>query len=247
MLSIPLLEGAVFWMLLRNPCTIPKNDSEFQFNTIPDDLEGAVENSEPKFTLGDKIRYVPSLLKYMIPFFMVFLFEYFINQVRSKSRMQYYRQQMSSNAFYSITQGLLELVYFKDTWIDPKEQYHWLQVDYQIGVFISRSSVNLIQFNKIWLMTVFQFINVLIVLAEVMTFFSPTILILFALVFWEGLLGGGAYVNTFYRMSKEIPEDKRKFALGIVPMADATGIALAGMLAMPVHNALCAMPMPTRF
>lgn len=80
MTIVPLLEGAVFWLLLRNPCAIPKNDSEFQFKTVPDDPENAFDDPEPKFTLGDKIRYVPSLLKYMIPFFLVFMFEYFINQ-----------------------------------------------------------------------------------------------------------------------------------------------------------------------
>lgn len=141
----------------------------------------------------------------------------------------------------------LELIHFKGIWIDTKTQYHWLQVDYQVGVFLSRSSVNLIKINKIWLIAVLQFINVVFIVTEVITFISPSILIVFALVFWEGLLGGAAYVNTYYRMSKEIPEDRRDFALGIVPAADATGIALAGFLAIPVHNALCTLPMPIRF
>lgn len=137
-------------------------------------------------------------------------------------------------------------MHFKNIWIDHEAQYRWLQVDYQIGVFISRSSVNIITINKIWLMSVFQLINVLIFLTEVVTFFSPTILIVFGIVFWEGLLGGGAYVNTFYRMSKEVPEDRRNFALGVVPVADAIGIALAGVFAIPTHNALCRLPMPSR-
>lgn len=135
-----------------------------------------------------------------------------------------------------------ELIYFPNIWLDHSEQYRWLQVDYQIGVFISRSSVNIVQFNKLWLMAVFQFVNVFIFTFEVIYFFMPSIWIIFALVFWEGLLGGGAYVNTFYRMSKEIPERKRNFALGIVPIGDAIGIALAGFLAIPAHNAICALP-----
>lgn len=95
-------------------------------------------------------------------------------------------------------------------------------------------------------MSVFQFINVAIFLTEVITFFSPSIWIVFGIVFWEGLLGGGAYVNTFYRMSKEIPEHQRKFALGVVSVADSIGIGLAGVAAMPTHNALCSLPMPMR-
>ncbi|XP_055297133.1 battenin [Sitodiplosis mosellana] len=224
MLSVPLMEGAAFWVLLRNPCTIPKRDSEAEFRTSPDDQEAAVETKQAKLTLSEKIRYVPSLFKYMIPLSLVYLFEYFINQ------------------------GLFELVYFKniENWLDQPAQYRWLQVDYQIGVFISRSSVNVVKIDKIWLMAVFQLINVGIFLTEVITFFTPSIWIVFGIVFWEGLLGGGAYVNTFYRMSKEIPEDKRNFALGVVPVADAIGIALAGVFAMPVHNELCRLPMPSR-
>lgn len=80
MLVVPCIEAMTFWLLLRNPCALPKNDSEISFTTSPDDIEYANENAETKFTLGDKIRYMPSLLKYMIPFLMVFLFEYFINQ-----------------------------------------------------------------------------------------------------------------------------------------------------------------------
>lgn len=140
----------------------------------------------------------------------------------------------------------MELIHFKDIWIDHKAQYRWLQVDYQLGVFFSRSSVNLVKINKVWLMTVLQLINVVLVLTEVITFISPSIWIVFVVVLWEGLLGGGAYVNTFYRMSKEIPKDRRYFALCVVPVSDSIGIALAGLFAIPAHNALCALPMPSR-
>lgn len=80
MLSIPLIEGAAFWVLLRNPRTIPKRDSETEFKTSTDDQEAGAETKETTLTLGDKIRYVPSLLKYMVPLSLVYLFEYFINQ-----------------------------------------------------------------------------------------------------------------------------------------------------------------------
>lgn len=137
-------------------------------------------------------------------------------------------------------------MYFENIWIDKAAQYRWLQVDYQIGVFLSRSSVNLFKINQIWLMSVLQFINIGIMLFEVIRFVSPTIWIVFVVVLWEGLLGGGAYVNTFYRMSHEVPERERNFALGVVSVADSIGIALAGVFAIPAHNALCSLPAPIR-
>lgn len=128
--------------------------------------------------------------------------------------------------------------------MDKSTQYRWLQVDYQLGVFISRSSVNIITIDKIWLMAVFQSVNVVLMLCQVIWWFMPSIWIVFAIVFWEGLLGGGAYVNTFYRMSKELPEAQRNFALGVVPVGDTVGIAVAGAIAIPLHNALCSLPRP---
>lgn len=140
----------------------------------------------------------------------------------------------------------LELVYFENIWIDHDAQYRWLQVDYQIGAFISRSSVSLFTIHKIWLLAVLQLINVVLVLTEVLTFFSPTIWVVFAIVLWEGLLGGSAFVNAFYRMSKEVPKNRQMFAMGITCVADTIGVSLAGLIAIPVHNALCKMPMPLR-
>lgn len=85
-------------------------------------------------------------------------------------------------------------------------------------------------------------INVVYFLTEVIYFYTPSIWIVFAIVLWEGLLGGAAYVNTFYKMSKSIPLNKRKFAIAVVVLSDSIGISLAGFLAIPLHNAICSLP-----
>lgn len=139
-----------------------------------------------------------------------------------------------------------ELIYYPDIFLNKDSQYRWFQVDYQIGVFISRSSVNLIQFKHVWVMAVLQFVNVFYFLFEVIYFFTPSIWIIFVLILWEGLLGGGAYVNTFYRMSTEISPARRLFAIGVVTLSDSAGVALAGIAAIPSHNALCDLPVPNR-
>lgn len=151
-----------------------------------------------------------------------------------------------TNKFLNFFLLQFELVYFPNIWLNQQAQYRWLQVDYQIGVFISRSSVNLLKIDKIWLMAVLQFFNVAFFLSEVILYMSPSIWIVFAAVLWEGLLGGGAYVNTFYRISREVPVNRKNFALGVVSVADSVGIALAGVLAIPLHNKLCMLPAPNR-
>ncbi|EZA49977.1 Battenin [Ooceraea biroi] len=216
MLIVPVLQAITFWCILKHPT----------HTRIPITKNGIDSQEQiikvPEKTFRDKINLVPGLLKYMIPLGLVYLFEYFINQ------------------------GLYELIQFDDIWLTYSNQYRWLQVDYQIGVFLSRSSVNLITINRIWIMSVLQFVNVIILLFEALYFYIPNIWIVFAIVLWEGLLGGGAYVNTFYRMSTEIPKADREASMGIATMADSIGIALAGWISMPVHNAICQLPKPTR-
>jgi len=56
--------------------------------------------------------------------------------------------------------------------------------------------------------------------------------------------GGAAYVNTFYKISTEVRPEHKEFSLGIVSLADGIGIALAGAMALPLHNAICRMPPP---
>lgn len=80
MLCVPLIEGAAFWILLRNPCTIPKKNSELDFKTCANDRETGSTNVNVKMSLSEKLCYIPSLFKYMIPLSLVYLFEYFINQ-----------------------------------------------------------------------------------------------------------------------------------------------------------------------
>ncbi|XP_069693085.1 battenin isoform X2 [Periplaneta americana] len=225
MLIVPVIMAISFWLVLLPPGTEPHTclptfccgPAENRIET-PD--ERLPEAPPRPLTLKEKIAAIPPLLFYMIPLGLVYLFEYFINQ------------------------GLFELIYFPDIWLTLHEQYRWLQVDYQIGVFLSRSSVNLFVIRKIWILAVLQFINVIFFTTEAIYLFLPSIWIVFAAVLWEGLLGGGAYVNTFYQISTEVPFEKREFSMGITSLSDAVGIGLAGAIALPVHNILCQLPKP---
>ncbi|XP_053680490.1 battenin isoform X1 [Anopheles nili] len=224
MLVVPALEAAAFWLLLRHKNTDapaePIEDGKEQTPEI--DYNTLPENERPLTNWPDRIRYIPSLFIFMIPLILVYLLEYFINQ------------------------GLFELVYFPGIWLSQSSQYRWYQVIYQIGVFISRSSVNLIQFRHVWIMAVFQFLNVVYFTFEAVYFFTPSIWIIFVLILWEGLLGGGGYVNTFYRIQTDVPAARREYAMMVTSISDSVGIALAGVAAIPSHNAICDLPVPNR-
>ncbi|VDO52809.1 unnamed protein product [Haemonchus placei] len=172
--------------------------------------------------LAKRLSTVKSLLKYMIPLFLTYFAEYLINQ------------------------GLLELTVFDckhGFGTSPASQYRWYQVLYQVGVFISRSSIKVVQLNMlcIGLMPVFQLLNTAFFMLNAIYAFIPNFAIVCAIVLYEGLIGGGSYVNTFHHIHKKIDPEVRSFALSTVSLADSVGILLAALTSIPIHNAICAM------
>lgn len=84
-------------------------------------------------------------------------------------------------------------------------------------------------------------------LIEAVFLFMPSISVIFVVIFIEGLQGGLAYVNTYYRMSKDIPAARKQFAMNIVASSDSIGIIFAGLIAIPTHNWICQLPGVTNF
>lgn len=189
----------------------------------PSRAQEAVDSSQDRsldtgtFGFQAKLRYLPSLAKYFLPLLLVYFAEYFINQ------------------------GLFELVYYPEiSFLNHAAQYRWFQVSYQLGVMISRSSLDFIQIKNLWLMSILQAVNAILFLLHTMKLIHiPSFYIVIALIIYEGLLGGFTYVNTFYRVKKEVREDKREFCISTVTTADSLGIVMAAVVALPVHNALC--------
>uniref|UniRef100_A0A8C4R478 Battenin n=1 Tax=Eptatretus burgeri TaxID=7764 RepID=A0A8C4R478_EPTBU len=113
------------------------------------------------------------------------------------------------------------------------------QALYQVGVFISRSSLRIIHIRKTWILALLQCVNAVFIFFAAFYRFVPSIFIIFPIIVYEGLLGGASYVNTFNNIRKEVKENHCEFALGVTSVADSIGITLAGAIAIPVHNAIC--------
>lgn len=135
-----------------------------------------------------------------------------------------------------------ELITFPNIWLTTAEQYRWYQVTYQIGVFLSRSSVNVFTIKKTWIMVVIQGIIAAFFLSEAIYLYTPSISIIFIVIIIEGLQGGLAYVNTYYRISQDVPLSRKELAMNVVACSDSIGIITAGFLAIPTHNWICRMP-----
>ncbi|KAF8448538.1 batten's disease protein Cln3 [Terfezia claveryi] len=84
-----------------------------------------------------------------------------------------------------------------------------------------------------------QCLNLIILTLHAMYPFIPTVWIVFVVIFWEGLLGGSVYVNTFAKITEEVGVKEREFALGAVTVADSGGICIAGFVGLWLEGALC--------
>lgn len=93
MIVVPVVEAFAFWLVLRRPTTASfdpldvsaasSTDAIVSGGSKTEDVENTHELSEaerPLVGLRNKLKFVPSLLKYMIPLTLVYFLEYLINQ-----------------------------------------------------------------------------------------------------------------------------------------------------------------------
>ena len=114
---------------------------------------------------------------------------------------------------------------------------------YQAGVFISRSSTPFFRVHHLYLPSLLQVLNLVLLSLHSMFNFIPNVYIIFVIIFWEGLLGGLVYVNTFAEISDRVPEEEREFSLGATTVSDSAGICIAGVLSTGWEVFLCRFQM----
>lgn len=158
------------------------------------------------------------VVPYMLPLFLVFVAEYTINQGVAPTLLFPLKQSPFEHfrAFYPTYNAI-----------------------YQLGVFISRSSLPFLRIRSLYAPAFLQVANLFALAAHALWPFIPTVYFVFAIVFWEGLLGGVVYVSTFAAIREEIPDEDREFSLGAVTVSDSAGIFTAGFLGLAMESLLC--------
>ncbi|KAG5421931.1 BTN1 [Candida metapsilosis] len=174
-------------------------------------------------TTFEKIK--PLVVPYMIPMCTVYISEYVINQGIAPTLL-YPLEDLPRGLFTS----------YRDIYV----VYGFL---YQLGVFISRSSISFgIRIKKLYLLSALQFVNVVITtIQSIYDLPFTSIWPLLVLITYEGLLGGFSYVNTFVSVSEGVPKSKREFSMGCVSVSDGLGIAIAGCINLWLERKLCGM------
>jgi battenin len=239
---LPLIMMFSFFVVLPHGPLKAAKQSNAQYQPVPDDEEAESpevtgllsqpneRSISPAYTrrsrlqtithsLATKLNRARSLvIPYMLPLFLVYVAEYTINQGVAPTLLFPLESTPFTHfrAFYP-TYGAI----------------------YQLGVFISRSSLPFIRVRTLYTPSILQVLNLIGLTAHAMYPFVPTVWFVFAIVFWEGLLGGLVYVSTFAAIREEVPEDDREFSLGATTVSDSAGICLAGFVSIGMEKALC--------
>lgn len=145
-------------------------------------------------------------------------------------------------AEYTINQGVSPTLLFPlpDTpFSHYRSFYPFYNFLYQLGVFISRSSTPFFRIHNLYFPSLLQCLNLVLLTLHSLYDFIPNVYVVFIVVFWEGLLGGLVYVNTFAEIQQKVPLEDREFSLGATTVSDSGGICVAGFIGMALEVALC--------
>ncbi|PSR77243.1 batten's disease protein Cln3 [Coniella lustricola] len=145
-------------------------------------------------------------------------------------------------AEYTINQGVAPTLLFplkSSPFPEHRDFYPFYNFLYQLGVFISRSSTPFLRIHHLYLPSVLQIGNLALLTLQSLFNFVPSVYIIFIVVFWEGLLGGAVYVNTFAEIMEKVPQSDREFSLSATSVSDSAGICIASFIGMAMETGLC--------
>ncbi|KAJ6177733.1 hypothetical protein N7519_008194 [Penicillium mononematosum] len=157
-------------------------------------------------------------IPFMVPMLLVYIAEYVINQ------------GVAPTLLFPLRESPFE--HFRSF-------YPTYNAIYQVGVFISRSSTPFYRIHNLYLPSLLQVVNLVLLTLHALFDFIPSVWLVFIIVFWEGLLGGVVYVNTFAEIADRVPKEDREFSLGATTVSDSAGICIAGFLSMGWEVSLC--------
>lgn len=180
--------------------------------------EGGREKTERSF-VENLQRTRKLFFPYMLPLLLVYVAEYTINQGVSPTLLF----PLDSTPF-----------------TEYRAFYPFYGFLYQIGVFVSRSSTPFIRIHHLYFPSLLQVGNLVLLTLHAVLNFIPSVYIVFLVIFWEGLLGGAVYVNTFAEIMENVPDEDREFSLGATSVSDSGGVMIAAFISVAIEGRLCA-------
>lgn len=145
-------------------------------------------------------------------------------------------------AEYTINQGVAPTLLFpllSSPFDDYRSFYSTYNAIYQVGVSVSRSSTPFIRIHHLYLPSLLQLANLILLTSHALFNFLPHFYVVCVIIFREGLVGGLVYVSTFAEITDNVPKEDREFSLGATSVSDPGGICVAGFVSMAFEVWLC--------
>jgi len=143
---------------------------------------------------------------------------------------------------YLVLSGLCDRVSKKKYITDFDDiQYELFSLSYQIGVFISRSSLFVVKHVKmVEMFTIFQLINLIVWVIEFYTGFITSAYVAFGHLVFVGLMGGSAYVGCFYFLlkSNDIHAKMKELSVNIASIFNDIGIFSSSITILILDNTI---------
>jgi len=144
---------------------------------------------------------------------------------------------------YIINQSIIPTLLFpleETPFSQYREFYPTYSSIYQIGVFISRTSIPFFRIRSLYKPTVYQcFIFALFLKQSLSWNVIPNIWFVFVIMFFDGLVSGMVSVNTFCRIVEEVQSEKIEFGVQATLAVNTGSILLAGIVGMMLEPMLC--------
>ncbi|EPX70569.1 battenin CLN3 family protein [Schizosaccharomyces octosporus yFS286] len=204
-------------------CILPK--PEYQHISVPHRVpfdaihQGGTSSSKNVFSSIKVFFYLakPFLLSHMLPLFLVYLSEYTIN-VGVAPTLLFPPEDSGLNSF--------------------RDFYPTYQTMYQLGVFISRSSIGWLKVPYVLELAVIQSAILGFTILQSLYYFIHSYHFLLLTIFIEGLIGGTVYVNVYHTL-QNLGHIDSEMAISIVSPSDSTGILIASLLSLILEPSLC--------
>ena len=146
--------------------------------------------------------------------------------------------------------SVLPEVYTTSTYWFIANYYEVLAFMYQVGVFVSRSSLPLFKLKPVWILTILQFILTLIMtLNGNLHFFVDKwgIWFLMFMMLAIGLIGGTSYVQcSYWVLKKEMKKETRELGVTFVNLLNSIGILAASALSLLFNHTIWSAALPDR-
>jgi len=110
---------------------------------------------------------------------------------------------------------------------------------YQVGVFLSRSSLSVIKIKRVWILSAIQATFWTLWLVNSFTVWLQYFIALFAIMIFVGLMGGASYVNVVYciRNSERLDRNEKELTMIMSTVFNDIGMLAASITSLILTTA----------